>query len=61
MFSVFNNYFEEILYRGIILKRLKNHDNVFSIISSSVLFEFMHHIRFIDTFIAGIMLRYILL
>lgn len=48
--------FEEILYRGIILERLKNHGNVFAIIASSVLFGFMHGIRFIDTFIVGIML-----
>lgn len=48
--------FEEMLYRGIILEKLKKQGNVFAIIASSVLFGFMHHIRFIDTFIVGIML-----
>lgn len=48
--------FEEMLYRGIVLQRLKNHGNVFAIIVSAVLFGFMHGIRFIDTFVVGIML-----
>lgn len=48
--------FEEMLYRGIILEKLKKHGNVFAIIASSVIFGFMHGIRFIDTSITGIML-----
>jgi len=53
--------FEELIYRGVILNKLKNYGMKFSIITSAIIFALSHgnFIQLLQTFFMGLILGYI--